>query len=99
MSTVKPFVTGVTLMALFQGTGYPIFIGSAAEIFGGVLETVDEDLCAVIVGVVVVFGAALSIPLSKAFRCRTLLLTSAAGVTTFQAAMGLYRFFEEQLRD
>lgn len=82
-----------------QGSGYPIFIGSAADILSGVLRNVDQNHCAVIVGANVVFGAAISIPLSRACKRRTLLITSALGVTLCQGVMGLYNYFEDSLKE
>ena len=91
--------TCLSFTAHFQGTGYPIFIGSAADILSGVLPNVDQNHCAVIVGANVVFGAGISIPLSRACKRRTLLITSAFGVTLCQTVMGMYNYYEDSLKD
>ena len=77
-----------------QATAYPVLIGSATDLFKQSSGMVDEHVATMIIGMVVVVSAGISIAFSKRFNRKTLLVSSALGVSLNLFILGTFYYID-----
>lgn len=90
----KPFLTGLTLMAFFQATAYPILIGNTVTLFREANKNFSEHLSSIIVGMAIIACAVATIPLAKKCDRKNLLGISALGVSVCLFVLGAFYYLK-----
>ena len=85
----------LALSGNFQCTAYPVLIGRVNDLLKDSGSLLSETVQSVILGTVLVTAASVSIILSKKCKRRTLLITSALGVSMSLFGLGVFYYLKQ----